>query len=209
MKHIKRGYGWFLAKLGAFFGLVIGSQVITINTTNANIYCNYNSSNVETYTSADGKMFSYCSGRNGWDWCSGNANISISNYCTPSGIMRYYFFFLGCPSGYYSNYKYGAQITPDLRHCTTGYGCGLNTSTCNSSCYNIGSTGAEWRTLTSAKATAESMVTCTSCPPYGTVDAQSDGKGAISTCYMSSATSYADPDGSGTHIWTSACYYTE
>lgn len=208
MRHIKRGYNWFFTKIAAILGLFIGSEVFTINNATGNIHCNYNSSNTATYTSADGKIFSYCSGNSGWDWCSGNISISSTNYCQPNSILRYYFFFMGCPENHYANYAYGAELTPELRH-GTGSNAGLNTSLCSSKCYNIPTTGKEWRSLTSAKATAESMVTCTPCPPYGEYDAKSDGTGLISTCYMSSATSYNDPTGSGVHTWTDNCHYEE
>lgn len=186
MKHIKRGYSWLFTRLAAIFGLTIGVQVATV-TPSVAVGCD---GYTTTANVINGKTFKYCEAKTFFRYC--NASCQSVNH------KRFYFYFMGCPSGYYSNYDINAKVTP-----SAGYG-GLNSETCPGSCDNVLETVTTWGTENSALAEFDRLVECKPCPPFGTTSAQSDG-GKVSTCYMSSAKSYSDD--TGNFIWTSNCYF--
>lgn len=186
MKHIKRGYSWLFTRLAAIFGITLGVQVATVTPSVAAGCTGYT-----TYTGTiNGKNYKYCAAKTFFRYCNDS--------CQSVTHDRFYFYFMGCASGYYSTYDINEQVTP-----SAGYG-GLNTSACSSKCDNLLNTVTTWKTKASGEAEFDRLVTCTSCPPFGSTSANSTG-GKISTCYMSSAKSYSDDTGNFT--WTSNCYF--
>ena len=188
MKHIKRGYSWLFTRLAAIFGLTIGVQVATV-TPSVAVGCN-GYTTTEKVTNS-GKHFKYCEAQTFYRYCNDS--------CQAVNHKRFYFYFMGCNSGYYSNYDIEAKVTP-----SAGYG-GLDTTTsCKNKCDNVLPTVTTWGTFDSSLAEFDRLVTCKPCPPFGSTSADSTG-GKISTCYMSAAKSYSDDTGNFT--WSSNCYF--